>query len=153
VLIGLAEEMTAPVRLDGVVIREAVDEADVHRLAATATEVFGREHSWLVDRLVEKKDDPNIIAVIAEADGKVVSSSRIEIVPGTEFAGLWGGGTLAEWRGKGIYRALVAHRARLAVERGIKYLQVDASEDSRPILERLGFVAVTTTTGYAWDPR
>ncbi|MCR3747905.1 GNAT family N-acetyltransferase [Lentzea californiensis] len=152
VLIGLAEEMTAPVQLDGVVIREAVDEADVHRLAATATEVFGREHSWLVDRLMKKKDDPNVIAVIAEADGKVVSSSRIEIVPGTEFAGLWGGGTLAEWRGKGIYRALVAHRARLAVDRGIKYLQVDATEDSRPILERLGFVAVTTTTGYAWNP-
>jgi hypothetical protein len=46
----------------------------------------------------------------------------------------------------------VAHRARVAVERGVKYLQVDASEDSRPILERLGFVVVTTTTGYVWEP-
>jgi hypothetical protein len=27
---------------------------------------------------------------------------------------------------------------------------VDASEESRPILERLGFVAVTTTTPYVW---
>jgi GNAT superfamily N-acetyltransferase len=153
VLIGLAEEMTAPVQLDGIVVREVTEEADVHRLAATATEVFGRKHDWLVERLLEKKDDPNVVAVIAEADGRVVSSSRIEIVAGTEFAGLWGGGTLAEWRGKGVYRALVAHRARLAVERGIKYLQVDASEDSRPILERLGFVTVTTTTGYAWQPK
>ncbi|GGN11697.1 N-acetyltransferase [Lentzea pudingi] len=152
VLIGLAEEMTAQVELDGVVVREATDEADVRRLAATATEVFGRGHDWLVARLLEKKDDPNTVAVIAEADGKVVSSSRIEIVGGTEFAGLWGGGTLSEWRGRGVYRALVAYRARLAVERGIKYLQVDATEDSRPILERLGFVAVTTTTGYAWNP-
>ncbi|WP_434450753.1 GNAT family N-acetyltransferase [Lentzea sp. E54] len=152
VLIGLAKQMTAPVQLDGIVVREVTDETDVHRLATTATEVFGREHDWLVDHLLKKKDDPNVIAVIAEAGDKVVSSSRIEIVPGTEFAGLWGGGTLPEWRGKGIYRALVAHRARLAVERGIKYLQVDATEDSRPILERLGFVAVTATTGYAWNP-
>lgn len=152
VLVGLAEEMTAPVHIDGVVVREAENEADVRALAATATEVFGRKHDWLVDRLMEKKDDPNMVAVIAEADGKVVSSSRLEIVPGREFGGLWGGGTLAEWRGKGIYRALVAHRARVAIERGVKYLQVDASEDSRPILERLGFVKVTTTTGYVWKP-
>jgi hypothetical protein len=34
----------------------------------------------------------------------------------------------------------------------VKYLQVDASEDSRPILEGLGFVAVTTTTPYVWTP-
>ena len=46
----------------------------------------------------------------------------------------------------------LAHRARLAAERGCRYLEVDASDDSRPILERLGFVAVTTTTPYVWSP-
>ncbi|MDX8054525.1 GNAT family N-acetyltransferase [Lentzea sp. BCCO 10_0798] len=153
VLVGLAEEMAGPVQLeDGIVLRETKEEADLHRLAATATEVFGRNSSWLVDYLLEKQDDPNTVVVVAEADGQVVSSARLEIVPGTEFGGLWGGGTLAAWRGKGIYRALVAHRARVAIERGVKYLQVDASEDSRPILERLGFVVVTTTTGYVWEP-
>ncbi|MFD4642014.1 GNAT family N-acetyltransferase [Lentzea sp. NPDC058436] len=152
VLVGLAEHMAASVELDGITVREATEEADFHRLAATATEVFGRDHDWLVERLVEKKDDPDVVAVVAEVDGLVVSSSRIEFVTGTEFAGLWGGGTLPRWRGKGVYRALVAYRARLAVQRGFRYLQVDATEDSRPILERLGFVAVTTTTGYAWNP-
>jgi hypothetical protein len=29
---------------------------------------------------------------------------------------------------------------------------VDASDESRPILERLGFVAVTTTTPFVWSP-
>jgi ribosomal protein S18 acetylase RimI-like enzyme len=152
VLIGLADEMTASVQLDGVVLRETKEDADLRRLAETATEVFGKDCGWLVDYLAEKKDDPNTIVVVAEADGRVVSSARLEIVPGTEFGGLWGGGTLAEWRGKGIYRALVAHRARVALTRGVKYLQVDATEDSRPILERLGFVVVTTTTGYVWTP-
>jgi hypothetical protein len=37
-------------------------------------------------------------------------------------------------------------------QRGARLLQVDASDDSRPILERLGFVAVTTTTPYVWAP-
>jgi len=52
------------------------------------------------------------------------------------------------WRGRGVYRALVAHRARVAAERGYRYLQVDASDESRPILERLGFHPLTTTTPY-----
>jgi GNAT superfamily N-acetyltransferase len=65
---------------------------------------------------------------------------------------LWGGSTAAEWRRRGIYRVLVSRRAHLAAERGFRYLQVDASDDSRPILERLGFVAVTTTTPYMWRP-
>ena len=71
---------------------------------------------------------------------------------GTEFATLWGGGTLPAWRGRGIYRSVIAHRANLATARAIRYLQVDASDDSRPILERLGFVTVTTTTPYIWSP-
>lgn len=70
----------------------------------------------------------------------------------TEFAGLWGGSTLPAWRGRGIYRALVAQRARLACARGARYLQVDASDDSRPILLKLGFQSVTTTTPYVWTP-
>ena len=39
-----------------------------------------------------------------------------------------------------------------AVARGIEYLFVDASDDSRPILERLGLRAVTTTTPFVWRP-
>jgi GNAT superfamily N-acetyltransferase len=82
----------------------------------------------------------------------MISTARLEFEPGTEFAGLWGGSTLAAWRGRGIYRALVAHRARIAAARGIRYLHVDATEDSRSILQRLGFIAVTTTTPYVWKP-
>ena len=76
----------------------------------------------------------------------------MRFVRDTEFATLWGGGTRQEWRGRGIYRAIVAYRANLAAKRGFRYVQVDASDDSRPILERLGFVAVTTTTPFIWSP-
>ena len=72
--------------------------------------------------------------------------------PGAEFARLWGGSTLAAWRGRGIYRALAARRAALATAEGVRHLQVDASDDSLRILERLGFIAVTTTTPYVWTP-
>jgi hypothetical protein len=55
-------------------------------------------------------------------------------------------------RGRGIYKALVAVRAARAVELGYKYLQVDASDDSSPILQRLGFHPVTTTTPWVHTP-
>jgi antitoxin (DNA-binding transcriptional repressor) of toxin-antitoxin stability system len=47
-----------------------------------------------------------------------------------------------------VFRSLVAYRARLASERGYRYLQVDASAASRPILVRLGFTELATTTPF-----
>ena len=69
-------------------------------------------------------------------DRQTVSLGR-KVVPehqiGAEFAGLWGGATLEPRPHRGIYRALVARRAKLAAARGATYLQVDASDSSRPI--------------------
>jgi GNAT superfamily N-acetyltransferase len=87
---------------------------------------------------------------VAEADGHVVCSGRLAFVEGTEFAGIWGGSTLPEWRGKGIYRALTAARAAAALEEGVRLINSDCTVMSRPILERSGLVAVTTSTPYVW---
>jgi GNAT superfamily N-acetyltransferase len=94
-------------------------------------------------------------AWIAEAEGDVVCAGRLEVVPGTDFAGLWGGATLEPWRGRGIYRALVSARAGSALDRGVRYLQSDCTPMSRPILERSGLLQVTTTTPFVWrrDPK
>ena len=93
-----------------------------------------------------------LTVVVAETTAEVVSAAWVRFPEHAEFATLWGGATHPAWRGRGIYRALVAHRACLAEQRGYRYLQVDASDESRPILERLGFIAVTTTTPYVWAP-
>jgi hypothetical protein len=42
----------------------------------------------------------------------------------------------------------VTERAALARERGYRWLYSDSLPTSRPILERLGFVAITTTTPF-----
>lgn len=98
--------------------------------------------------------DPSSMSVwLAEADdGTVVCAARAEFHDGTEFASLWGGSTLAAYRGRGIYKALVSRRADEAAERGFRFLQVDASPDSRPILERLGLRTLTSTTPWMWRP-
>ncbi|MDT0436617.1 MULTISPECIES: GNAT family N-acetyltransferase [Streptomyces] len=132
-----------------------VTDADGVRLVADVHEkAFGTDGSRMRRQLLARLTDApeGVVAVVAMAGDEPVSAARMELVPGTRFAGLWGGGTVEGWRGRGVYRALVAHRARAAVERGYRYLQVDASSQSRPVLERLGFAPLTTTTPYVRRP-
>lgn len=155
VMVGLAAELAvdAPPP-DGIVLRRVTDTADLRRIADLKSAVWGDDGSWLVEHLgatIAAAPD-GIVVLTAEGGGEVVSAAWLEFVPGTEFAGLWGGSTLPAWRGRGIYRALVAARARLAVERGARFLQVDASDASAPILRRLGLRPVTTTTPFVWSP-
>jgi GNAT superfamily N-acetyltransferase len=153
VLIGSAHDLAATESSpEGVVVREAVTDEDMRRIADMVSEVWHEDRSWFAAHLIAEVAGGQVVVVIAEVDGRIVSASRVQFEPGTEFAGLWGGSTLVEWRGRGIYRALLTYRARLAVARGVRYLQVDATEDSRPILQRLGFTAITTTTPYVFTP-
>ncbi len=138
----------------GVRLERANDEAGVARLTRVGELVFGRDRSDLRNSLLAQlADAPETIdIVIAMAGDEPVCSARTEFLPGTEFAGLWGGGTLPQWRRRGIYRALVRYRAELAAQRGYRYLTVDASDLSRPILERIGFECLAVTTPYNWSP-
>ena len=141
---------------EGVSLREVTSRGNFERIAALEQAVWGDsdQQSWLVDMLEsEHAVDPDALTVVvAEAGATVVCAAWVRFERGTEFATLWGGATLPEWRRRGIYRAIVAYRANLAAGRGFRYLETDASGASRPILERLGFTAVTTTTPWVWSP-
>jgi len=154
VVVGLAEPLTAdPIALpEGVELRQVSARADLDRIAAMEGEVWNEDRSWLAEGLeAELAADPTSLTImVAEVEDDVVSAGWVRYGRGTEFASLWGGSTLPGFRRRGIYRALVATRARLAVGRGYRYLQVDASDNSRPILERLGFVALTVTVPYVF---
>lgn len=136
----------------GVELRAVTDEPGVRQVAEVHERAFGTDSSHLERRLLDRlaADPDTVTAVLALADGEPVSAARLELCPGTDFAGLWGGGTVEAWRGRGLYRALVAHRARIAAERGHRYVQVDAADTSRPILQRLGFLTLSTTTPYTY---
>jgi GNAT superfamily N-acetyltransferase len=156
VLVGLAAPLTAAeVPLPaGVRLREVTERVDLDRIADMEAEVWQEPRGWLADGLeAELAAGPQALTIlVAENQDTVVSAGWVRYSVGTEFASLWGGSTLPQWRRKGIYRALVAARARLAVQRGYRYLQVDASDNSRPILERLGFVPLTITVPYVFQP-
>jgi GNAT superfamily N-acetyltransferase len=134
---------------------ELVPVTDTHgasMVVCVHDEVFGGDHTAIGSAIVtalESRPRP-VEAVVAVAGDTAISAGRVEFPADSDFAGLWGGGTLPDWRGRGVFRSLVAYRARLAGERGYRYLQVDASADSRPILQRLGFAELAKTTPFRY---
>jgi Acetyltransferase (GNAT) domain len=77
---------------------------------------------------------------VALLDGEVIGFAAA--VFGANALYLAGGGTRADRRGRGAYRALVRARWETAVERGTPALTVGAGAMSGPILELLGFECV-----------
>ncbi|GAA1398386.1 GNAT family N-acetyltransferase [Luteococcus peritonei] len=140
----------------GYSLHRAHDESELREAEELAGQVFGdgpEESIRLADQLVARmRTDPDSFEMwfVRDPTGQVVCSGRVDPVPGTDFAGLWGGACHPEHRGRGLYRALTAARARSAQARGHRLLQSDCTEYSRPILQRAGLVAITTTTPALW---
>ena len=153
VMVGPASSLCVDVDLPpGVSLRRVTEEPDILAMCAMQDEVFGspvsdRNAEAILRRMAR---DDGMEVWVAEHEGKIVSAGRLEPVPATDFAGIWGGATLEQWRGRGIYRAVTAARARAAVTLGKNFIHSDSTEYSRPILERYGLLRVSTTTPYCW---
>lgn len=147
-----------PVLPEGARIEPVRDLAGVELMIRAHREAFGHPKPRLEEQLrrqVTQGSDGEaggLTGLVVMAGERPVCAARMEFHEGTPFASLWGGGTAPDWRGRGVYRATVAYRARLAAARGYRFLQVDASDDSRPILTRLGFRLLSTTTPYNFEP-
>jgi hypothetical protein len=153
IMLGESRVLAVDVELpEGVTLRRVTEEADVRAMSAMQGEVFGDPVSdETANALLRRLSfDDGMELWVAEVQGQIVSAGRLEPVRGTDFAGIWGGATREEWRGRGIYRALTAARARSALGMGKTLINSDSTEYSRPILERSGLVRVSTTTPYTW---
>ncbi len=134
--------------------------ADVRRIGveqvadviAVQEAVWGHSFDWLAKQLQENMEiQPDFWSIyVAYVDNKPVCAAWINFPTNSQFAGLWGGATLAEYRQMGVYTAVVAVRAQEAIQRGYRFLMVDASDMSRPILQKRGFKLLTYTTPYTW---
>lgn len=119
----------------------------VNRYRQSAEEIFEREHQGIVAELLSgiRRGSTRQRGYIAMDGRAAVSIGRLYTDPQSAFGGLYGGGTPKQYRGLGLYRAMVAARARAARNAGARFLIVDALPTSRPILENLGFVRLTDT--------
>jgi hypothetical protein len=141
---------------EGIRLVEVHDEAGVEAATAVQEDLEpgsarrARHVNGLLAGLADEREP--MALVLAMAGGEPVTSARIDFGPGPEFAGLFSASTSMRWRGRGIYRAIVAYRARLAAARGFPYLRVETTTMSRPILRRLGFEPAAIVTPYVWTP-
>jgi len=130
--------------------------SDVKRVETYQEFVIAREIAWAVagfsaeqsaevlttlpEKWAARVRSDDGAAYLAYVDGVPVASADVLFLP---FAGfLSGASTLPEYRGRGIYRALVRARWDEVARRETPALIVGAGKMSRPILERIGFTAV-----------
>jgi GNAT superfamily N-acetyltransferase len=149
-LADLPAELLAPVTHD---VRRIDDPEQLDDVVAVQQAVWGGDYSWLREHLAAQlREGPEWLSVyVAYLDGRPATSAWITFAPGSAFAGLWGGSTLPEVRGRGLYTALLALRAQEARARGVPYLTIDASPMSRRIVERFGFQLMSMSNPCEWS--
>jgi GNAT superfamily N-acetyltransferase len=133
-------------------VKRVRDVAGVRDVVAVEEEVWAEEQGGLGQYLngVLSTEPERMSVFVAYVAGKAASAGWIYYPPESQFASLWGGSTLKEYRNRGLYTALLAARAQEAQRRGVGYLTVDASPMSRPILERFGFVKIADSFPCKW---
>jgi GNAT superfamily N-acetyltransferase len=117
----------------GIEVRRVASDDDELVNARIAAIAFGEME------VVAKPYDPDspVVSYLAFIDGEPVGRATGTF---SEYGvTLFGGATLPEWRGRGVYKALVHARLRDAAERGSPVAVTQAGQMSRPILEKLGF--------------
>ncbi|MBC7002953.1 GNAT family N-acetyltransferase [Photobacterium sp. BZF1] len=141
--------------VDDSLIVEVTDAKGIRDAVSVQEQVWGGNYDWQYAHLLNMKTQtPDNISIYVVYDGgKPVTSAWIMFNGDSPFAGIWGGSTIAEYRGRGHYSLLLNKRINEAKLRGKQYLIIDASDMSRPIVEKHGFVFVSTTTPYAFHPQ
>ncbi|MBD1558133.1 GNAT family N-acetyltransferase [Vibrio sp. S9_S30] len=132
---------------------EVSDEAGIRDAVTVQEAVWKTDLSGHFDYLSNfKRTQPDQITIYVVYDNnEPVSSGWITYNGDSPFAGIWGGSTLEAYRGKGCYTALLHQRINDAKRRGIRYLTIDASDMSKPIVEKHGFQQLAVTTPFNYD--
>ena len=148
----VAESSLSFQSLEGAHVRRVESQADLRDFRYVAESVFRKDYSLTTGELAKALDegtDEHAAFVAYTTADDPVSIGRVYTHPRSLFAGLYGGGTLPDFRGKGHYKQVVSARAAFALAQGARYLMVDALPTSRPLLERAGFYQLGTTTPYS----
>ncbi len=145
-----ALQQSAQVEVD---IRQVTDPAQLGPVASVQEQVWQHDvGSWFQSLATQLRDQPEFASVyVAYVDERPVCSAWINFPTNTPFASLWGGSTLAEYRNRGIYTAMLAVRAQAAIARGYRYLTIDASPMSRPIVAKHGFGLLSISHPCEWN--
>jgi hypothetical protein len=133
-------------------VQRITDPETISDVQIVEEQVWGEDFSDLGGFLREtlSRYPERMSVYLAYVDERPVSSAWILFTQHSQFASLWGGSTVRELRKQGLYTALLAVRAQEAKARQVRYLVVDASVMSRPILEKFGFKLMAYSYPCKW---
>lgn len=133
-------------------VRRLTDAAQLADVVRVLEPVWGGKFDWIHTRLGAHMAIPDYLSVYVAYEAGLPACAGWTYYGNGQFAGLWGGSTVAGYRGRGLYTAVLAARVREARERGVAYLTVDAGSMSKPILTRHGFEVIAWATACNWEP-
>lgn len=132
-------------------IRPIVKIQQLHDVVAVESHVWGEEMEWIKSELGSDLQIPDYLSVfVAYINDKPASTGWIYFHPNSQFASLWGGATIEKYRGSGLFTAIVATRVQEAINRRYKYIVIDASPMSQPIVSKHGFQLLTYSYPCKW---
>ncbi len=116
-------------------------------------QVWDEDFSWLSRYLGSalQKYPEQMSVYVAYVSEHPASAAWTYFPKHSQFASLWGGSTVSGFRKQGLYTALLAVRAQEARDRELRFLTVDASDMSRPILEKFGFERIAYSYPCKWE--
>ncbi|HSK86924.1 MAG TPA: hypothetical protein VK880_01105, partial [Anaerolineales bacterium] len=112
--------------------------------------VWGGQNTWVNDRLGSHLQVPGYLSVYAAYIKNEPASIAWTYFPQGQFATLFAGSTIAEFRKQGLYTSLLETRLKEIRERGYRYAVVEAGTMSKPIVAKHGFQQLTTVYDYEW---
>lgn len=113
--------------------------------------VWGGHNTWVNDRLGMHLGLPGYLSVYAAYVDDQPASIAWTYFPRGQFATLFAGSTIAEYRKQGLYTSLLATRLKEILARGYRYAVVEAGAMSKPIVAKHGFQHLTTVYDYEWQ--
>jgi GNAT superfamily N-acetyltransferase len=133
-------------------VQRIVNPETLEDVQTVKQQVWDEDASGVVNYLRDALSNyPEQMSVyVAYIDAQPASAAWIYFPKHSQFASLWGGATISAFRKRGLYTALLAVRAQEAKARQVRYLTVDASPMSRPILEKFGFEMIAYSYPCKW---
>jgi hypothetical protein len=136
---------------EGVEVRRLESAAALEDVARIEAAVWEEDFGWVVERLGADLALPGYLSVYAAyVAGQPACAGWTYFHANSQFASLWGGSTVPEHRGKGLYTAVLAARVAEAAQRGYRFLTIDASPMSQPIAAKHGFRVLTRAWACKW---
>jgi GNAT superfamily N-acetyltransferase len=142
------EALLKPVTAD---VRRLTRRAELEEVIRVEEQVWGGDFGWMRQRMGAHLERPGYLSVYAAyVGGDPASVGWTYFHLASEFAGLFGGSTVRAQRGRGLYTALLAARVQEARRRGVRFLLIEPTAMSEPIVRKYGFRLLARSKACEW---